>query len=78
MQCSKPHRRYRPASREDDGLSRDAAKIKAQHSLSLADAFAVATAEKQKSTLVRRKRQRVWWIDFKGSQNKRMTQDFRI
>ena len=37
---------------EDDDLWRDAAKIKAQHSLSLADAFAVATAEKQKSKLV--------------------------
>ena len=37
---------------EDDGLWRTAAKIKAQYSLSLADAFAVATAEKQKSTLV--------------------------
>lgn len=37
---------------EDDDLWREAAKIKAQHSLSLADAFAVATAEKQKSTLV--------------------------
>ena len=37
---------------EDDELWRNAAKIKAQHSLSLADAFAVATAEKQKSTLV--------------------------
>jgi predicted nucleic acid-binding protein len=37
---------------EDDDLWRNAAKIKAQHSLSLADAFAVATAEKQKSTLV--------------------------
>ena len=31
---------------ENDGLWRTAAKIKAQHSLSLADAFAVATAEK--------------------------------
>jgi ribonuclease VapC len=37
---------------EDDDLWRDAAKIKARHTLSLADAFAVATAEKQKSTLV--------------------------
>jgi predicted nucleic acid-binding protein len=37
---------------EDDDLMRNAAKIKATHSLSLADAFAVATAEKQKSTLV--------------------------
>jgi predicted nucleic acid-binding protein len=37
---------------EDDDLWRNAAKIKAQHSLSLADAFAVATAEKQKSSLV--------------------------
>jgi predicted nucleic acid-binding protein len=37
---------------EDDDLWRNAAKIKAQCPLSLADAFAVATAEKQKSTLV--------------------------
>ncbi len=37
---------------EDDGLWRNAAKIKAKHPLSLADAFAVATSEKQKSTLV--------------------------
>jgi hypothetical protein len=37
---------------EDDDLWRTAAKIKAQHSLSLADAFAVATAERKKSTLV--------------------------
>jgi len=37
---------------EDDDLWRNAARIKAQYSLSLADAFAVATAEKQKSTLV--------------------------
>ena len=37
---------------EDDEVWRNAAKIKAQHSLSLADAFAVATAEKQKATLV--------------------------
>jgi predicted nucleic acid-binding protein len=37
---------------EDDDLWRNAAKIKAQHSLSLTDAFAVATAEKQESTLV--------------------------
>jgi predicted nucleic acid-binding protein len=37
---------------EDDDLWCYAAKIKAEHSLSLADAFAVATAEKQKSTLV--------------------------
>lgn len=37
---------------EDDDLWREAAKIKAKHSLSLADAFAVATAEKQKNTLV--------------------------
>jgi predicted nucleic acid-binding protein len=35
-----------------DELWRNAAKIKAKHSLSLADAFAAATAEKQKSTLV--------------------------
>ncbi len=37
---------------QDDGLWREAAKIKAEHSLSLGDAFAVATAEKQKSALV--------------------------
>ena len=37
---------------EDNDLWRNAAKIKAQHSLSLADAFAAATAEKQKSTLI--------------------------
>jgi predicted nucleic acid-binding protein len=37
---------------EDDELWRNAAKIKAQHSLSLTEAFAVATAEKLKSTLV--------------------------
>lgn len=37
---------------EDDELWRNAAKIKAHHSLSLADAFAVATAEKQESMLV--------------------------
>ncbi len=37
---------------QDDGLWRNAARIKANHSLSLGDAFAVATAEKQKSTLV--------------------------
>ena len=37
---------------EDDGLWREATMVKAQHSLSLADAFAVATAEAFKSTLV--------------------------
>lgn len=37
---------------EDDGLWRLAAQIKSKHSLSLADAFAVATAETLKSTLI--------------------------
>ena len=37
---------------EDDGLWREAARVKAKHSLSLADAFAVATAETYKSKLV--------------------------
>ncbi len=37
---------------EDDDLWRNAAKTKAKHSLSLGDAFAVATAEKHKATLV--------------------------
>jgi ribonuclease VapC len=37
---------------EDDGLWREAARAKAKHSLSLADAFAVATAETFKSKLV--------------------------
>ena len=37
---------------EDDGLWREAAHVKAKHSLSLADAFAVATAEAFKSKLV--------------------------
>ena len=37
---------------EDDGLWREAAHVKAQHSLSLADAFAVATAKACKSKLV--------------------------
>ncbi len=37
---------------EDDGLWREAAKIKSKHSLSLADAFAVATAQSCKSKLV--------------------------
>jgi predicted nucleic acid-binding protein len=37
---------------QDDGIWRSAAKIKAAHSLSLGDSFAVATAEKLKSTLV--------------------------
>ena len=48
---SKIHIGINVLSVEDDGLWRNAAKIKAQHSLSLADAFAVAAAEKQKSTL---------------------------
>ena len=37
---------------EDDGLWREAAHVKAKHSLSLADAFAVATAAAFKSKLV--------------------------
>jgi ribonuclease VapC len=37
---------------EDDGLWREAAKIKAKHALSLADAFAVATAKVFKTKLV--------------------------
>ena len=37
---------------EDDGLWREAARVKTKHSLSLADAFAVATAETFKSKLV--------------------------
>ena len=37
---------------EDDGLWREAALIKSKHSLSLADAFAVATAQALKSKLV--------------------------
>ena len=37
---------------EDDGLWREAAHVKAKHPLSLADAFAVATAEAFKSKLV--------------------------
>ena len=37
---------------EDNGLWREAARVKAKHSLSLADAFAVATAETYKSKLV--------------------------
>lgn len=36
----------------DDSLWREAALIKSKHSLSLADAFAVATAQTLKSTLV--------------------------
>jgi predicted nucleic acid-binding protein len=36
----------------DDGLWREAAIIKSKHSLSLADAFAAATAKTLKSTLV--------------------------
>jgi predicted nucleic acid-binding protein len=36
----------------DDGLWREAAKIKSKHSMSLADAFAVATAVAYKSKLV--------------------------
>jgi ribonuclease VapC len=37
---------------EDNGLWREAARVKTKHSLSLADAFAVATAEDCKSKLV--------------------------
>jgi len=37
---------------EDDDLWRNAAKIKAQHPMSLADAFAVATAKAFKTKLV--------------------------
>jgi len=37
---------------EDDELWREAAKVKAKHSLSIADAFAVATARISKSQLV--------------------------
>lgn len=37
---------------EDDGLWREASQVKANHSLSLADAFAVATAKAFKSKLV--------------------------
>lgn len=37
---------------EDNGLWREAAKIKCEHSLSLADAFAVATAQSLKTKLV--------------------------
>lgn len=37
---------------KDDELWQNAAKIKARYSLSLGDAFAAATAEKQASTLV--------------------------
>jgi ribonuclease VapC len=37
---------------EDDGLWREVAYVKAKHSLSLADAFAVATAKAFKSKLV--------------------------
>jgi predicted nucleic acid-binding protein len=37
---------------EDDGLWREAALIKSKHSLSIADAFAVATAQALKSKLV--------------------------
>ena len=37
---------------EDDGLWREAAKTKSEHSLSLADAFAVATAKTLDSTLI--------------------------
>jgi predicted nucleic acid-binding protein len=36
----------------DDGLWREAAKIKCSHSVSLADAFAVATAQTLKTKLV--------------------------
>lgn len=37
---------------EDNGLWREAAHVKAKHSLSLTDAFAIATAEAFKSKLV--------------------------
>ncbi len=37
---------------EDNGIWRQAGNVKAKHSLSLADAFAVATAEATKSKLV--------------------------
>ncbi|MFB3889173.1 MAG: type II toxin-antitoxin system VapC family toxin [Candidatus Bathyarchaeia archaeon] len=37
---------------KDDGLWREAALVKAEHSVSLADAFAVATAQAFKSKLV--------------------------
>ncbi len=37
---------------EDDGLWREAAKTKSEHSLSLADAFAAATAKTHNSTLI--------------------------
>jgi ribonuclease VapC len=37
---------------EDNGLWREAAHVKAKHSLSLADAFAVATTEAFKSKLI--------------------------
>lgn len=36
----------------DNGLWREAAKIKCYHSMSLADAFAVATAESLKTKLI--------------------------
>jgi len=36
----------------DNGLWREAAKIKCDHSMSLADAFAVATAQTLKTTLI--------------------------
>jgi predicted nucleic acid-binding protein len=42
----------RVVSVEDDGLWRDASRIKANNFLSLADAFAVATAQANKSKLV--------------------------
>jgi len=37
---------------DDDGLWREAAKTKAGHSLSLADAFTVVTAKNMKATLL--------------------------
>lgn len=37
---------------EDNGLWRDAAKIKSVHTLSLADAFAIATTKNYKTKLV--------------------------
>ncbi len=44
---------------EDDGLWREAARIKSKHSLSLADAFAVATAEDSKIQACGGQRQRI-------------------
>ncbi|HKZ87660.1 MAG TPA: type II toxin-antitoxin system VapC family toxin [Candidatus Bathyarchaeia archaeon] len=50
---------------EDDGLWREAAQVKASHSLSLADAFAVATAHSLKSKLVVGSDKEVDGIDIK-------------